>query len=153
MRIAPALIVMALLASPAAAQSDLAAEHFLVRRAFPDCALSDFRVRFRGALAGLDEPAVVATYDVEGCLGGNNSIQGVAVFLRRGGRIVMLRPRLEAPLSVETARVEEGRVVAEAMRWAPGDAQCCPSQRVAVRFAMREGRLVQDGPPVPLPER
>lgn len=141
-----AMIGLALAAAPAAAQTDIEAEHYLISRLYSQCALTDFRVRHRGALEGLAEPAAVATFFVDGCLGPSRAIRGVVVFLQRNGEIVALQPRLPEPLLVETAQVEEGRVLAHGLRWGPRDQPCCPSLRVTARLVVRDGELVLDGP-------
>jgi hypothetical protein len=143
----PGLLALLLGAAPAWAQDDAALERFLTDVAHRGCTLGDFTAVHRGALAGIDGPVVVATYGIEACGGGNNSAQLLGVFRRAGGTIDLIRPPWPEPVSIDTARVEGGRVIAEGMRWARDDPRCCPSQPVTLAFRLRDGVLVADPPP------
>lgn len=106
----------------------------------------------RGPIPGLATPGVLATYGIAGCLGGNNALAAGGILFRRGGRIVLLRPPMPAPMQVDAARLDGGAIVLDGMRWAPGDAQCCPSAPVTLRYVARDGRLVPERP-APRPSR
>jgi hypothetical protein len=140
-RIAPILAILAT-ALPAHAQDQAALERFVVHEAHQACDLTDLHIVHRGPLPGLDGTAVVARYGVEGCLGGNNSLQTFGVFRRDHGRIRLWRPEMPREVSVDDARVEAGRIIVTGQAWVAGDARCCPSLPVTLGFAMRNGRLV-----------
>lgn len=143
----PALAALVVLAGPAAAQDQAALERHVTEVAYRGCTLSILRVVHRGPLPGTEGPVVVATYDIEGCAGGNNSAQRLGVFRDTGGSIDLIRPPLPEPVSVDTARVEGGRIIIEGQRWSREDARCCPSIPVTLAFRLRDGVLVTDPAP------
>ncbi len=142
MRIWPAAIALALCGGPALAQGE-AAIRAALQRENAGCEITSLRIAHRGALPGLPVPAVVATYGVEGCGGGNNWAAALVVLARRpdGLQPLPLPPALRLPAVVARAEVRRGRILVTGLDYAPADPRCCPSLQRRVSLALQDGQV------------
>ena len=91
-------------------------------------------------------PETVVLYTIEGQRGTNRSLQYLAVFARRNGKLMPLTRAEMGSKSVATVdlrSVENGTIVLGTLSYGPKDANCCPSVPGTTRYVL-VGRALRE---------
>jgi len=97
-----------------------------------------------GDLTSDGVPETVVLYTIEGQRGTNRSIQYLAVFARRTGKLTLLTHAEMGSKSVATVElrsVENQVIMLETLSYAPEDANCCPSIPGSMRYVLSGRKL------------
>jgi hypothetical protein len=91
-------------------------------------------------------PETVVLYVIEGQGGTNRSLQYLAVFARRNGRLTLLTHAemgSKSVAAVELRSVENETIVLGTLSYGPTDANCCPSVPGTTRYVL-SGRTLRE---------
>jgi hypothetical protein len=93
-------------------------------------------------------PETVVLYTIEGQHGTNLSIQYLAVFVRREGKLTVLTHadvggRGKSARGVELTSVENDAILLDTLDYGPKDAACCPSVKGKTRYIL-SGKLLRE---------
>ena len=91
-------------------------------------------------------PETVVLYTIEGQRGKNRSIQYLAVFGRRNGKLTPLTYAEmggKSAAAVELRSVEDEAIVLGTLSYGPKDANCCPSVPGTMRYVL-SGRTLRE---------
>ena len=90
----------------------------------------------------------VVLYTIEGQRGTNLSIQYLAVFVKREGKLTALTHidvggRGKAARGVELTSIEDNAILLDTLDYGPKDAACCPSVKGKARFIL-SGKILRE---------
>ena len=91
-------------------------------------------------------PETVVLYTIEGQRGTNRSIQYLAVFAARNGKLAPLtyaEMGNKSVAAVQLRSVENGSIVLDTLSYGPKDANCCPSVPGTMRYVLSGRTLVE----------
>ena len=104
----------------------------------------EYRKTLHGDVNGDDKSDVVVLYTVEGCEGGLNWAQSLAVFLRKGRSIQFAAEAnvgAKGILAVDLKSISAGRINLDTRGYRPNDGACCPSRRGKTKYVFSNGQL------------
>lgn len=121
-------------------------DRFISRQAKSDgCeAPTEYRTTLRGDVNGDGTADMVILYTLEGCGGGINWAQHLAVFLGKGNNIqhaARATVGWKSNRSVTLMSISGGRINLDTMGYRANDPACCPSREGKTKYAFSNGKL------------
>ena len=98
----------------------------------------------RGDLDGDVNEDTVVLYTLEGHRGTNQYVQYLAVFIKRGGRLLYVTHQAvggKNRRAIDSLLIRDGKINLQTQEYLPNDPSCCPSKKGRMSFILRRGRL------------
>jgi hypothetical protein len=92
-----------------------------------------------GTVTGVEGNAIVATYALQGCGGGNNWGSTLVVLSAQSGKVEMVADTTGP--GFDEIKISNGQVLAKVTDYGPNDPRCCPSVSKPMIFSVRGNKL------------